>query len=266
MLVKNPGIDDLALVKFRSGRHEHFWKGNVVALGNAHAFVEPLESTALHMLVLELELLMTHFPSSKHDYAVKSVLNSRVGARWDALRWFLGIHYKFNKRLGTPFWRASNSAADISGAEDQIALFRERAPLSYRVSFILSVHPPEFFSDDHAYDTLLLGQQIPARFVEPVEDLNDWRRTLALLERMTANALPQHEVLPKLYSGGDRQVLLRDFANEGQLATYVAASIGPESATEYLGEGKLQVESDVGNKGPLCETWRAHDNFSANEC
>jgi tryptophan 7-halogenase len=212
MRTKNPGIGDLSLVKFRSGRHEHFWKGNVVALGNAHAFVEPLESTALHMLVLELELLMTHFPASRHDHAVKSVLNRKVSARWDALRWFLGIHYKFNRRLATPFWRTANIEADVSGAEERIALFQERAPLSYRTSLFYTLYPPEFFSDDHAYDTLLLGQQVPARFVEPVENPSDWRRSLALLKHMAASALPQHEVLPYLYAGGERLLFLRNFA------------------------------------------------------
>jgi tryptophan halogenase len=129
------------------------------------------------------------------------------------LRWFLGIHYKFNKRISTPFWQASNNEADISGAVERIALFRERAPLSYQVSLFYTVHPPEFFSDDHAYDTLLLGQQVPARLVEPVEELDGWRRTMTLLKRMTASALPQHEVLPHLYSGGDRLAHLRDFVD-----------------------------------------------------
>ena len=43
MRALNPGMEEPRLVKFRSGRHEHFWKGNVVGLGNSYAFVEPLE-------------------------------------------------------------------------------------------------------------------------------------------------------------------------------------------------------------------------------
>src|SRR5262249_49008438 len=49
---KNPGMSDYWTVKFRSGRHRDFWLGNVVAVGNAYGFVEPLESTALHMVIL----------------------------------------------------------------------------------------------------------------------------------------------------------------------------------------------------------------------
>ncbi|MDZ7964558.1 MAG: tryptophan 7-halogenase [Nostoc sp. DedSLP03] len=210
MRAKNPGMGDPWLVKFRSGRHEHFWKGNVVAIGNSYGFVEPLESTAIHMIVLELELLLTNFPASKQDEGVKSVLNRKISDRWDALRWFLGIHYKFNHRLSTPFWQAANRDTDISGALERLALFSERAPLSYRNSLFYTLHPPEFFSDDHSYDTLLAGQQVSARFVEPVEDLATWQRQLAILKGLASTAMPQHQALSCLRE--QRQDLLYDFA------------------------------------------------------
>ncbi|AFZ26486.1 2-polyprenyl-6-methoxyphenol hydroxylase-like oxidoreductase [Cylindrospermum stagnale PCC 7417] len=210
MRAKNPGMSEPSLIKFRSGRHEHFWKGNVVAIGNSYAFVEPLESTAIHMIVQELELLLTHFPASKRDQAVKSVLNRKINHRWDSLRWFLGIHYKFNHRLSTPFWQAVNRDTDISGAAERVALFQERAPLSYQNSMFYTLHPPEFFSDDHSYDTLLFGQQIPARFVEPVEDAATWQRQLAILKGLTSTAMPQHQALTCLRD--KRPDLLYDFA------------------------------------------------------
>ncbi|MEH2158434.1 tryptophan halogenase family protein [Nostoc sp.] len=210
MRAKNPGMGDPWLVKFRSGRHEHFWKGNVVAIGNSYGFVEPLESTAIHMIVLELELLLTNFPASKQDEGVKSVLNRKISDRWDALRWFLGIHYKFNHRLSTPFWQAANRDTDISGAVERLALFSERAPLSYRNSMFYTLHPPEFFSDDHSYDTLLAGQQVSARFVEPIEDLATWQRQLAILKGLASTAMPQHQALSCLRE--KRQDLLYDFA------------------------------------------------------
>ncbi|MEA5568479.1 tryptophan halogenase family protein [Anabaena sp. UHCC 0399] len=210
MRAKNPGMGEPWLVKFRSGRHEHFWKGNVVAVGNSYGFVEPLESTALHMIVLELELLLTNLPASKRDVGIKSTLNRKINERWDALRWFLGIHYKFNRRLSTPFWQAANKDTNISGAAERLALFQERAPLSYRNSLFYTVHPPEFFSDDHSYDTLLLGQQVPTRFVEPVEDAATWKRQMAILQGLASTAIPQHQALKCLRE--TRPDLLYDFA------------------------------------------------------
>jgi tryptophan 7-halogenase len=195
MRAKNPGMGAAALVRFRSGRHEHFWKGNVIALGNAYGFVEPLESTAIHMVVLTLENLTTHFPTSRHDRAVPESLNRKVGQRWDAIRWFLGTHYRFNRRLDTPFWRAANNGVNIEGALERVALFRERAPLSYRTSLFYTVVPPEFFSDDHSFDTMLMGLDVGAHYIEPFEDRQTWNRRTATLQRALSGALPQAEAI-----------------------------------------------------------------------
>ena len=175
------------------------------------------------MLVLQLELLTTFFPESKRDEAVKKTLNRKVSARWDALRWFLGIHYKFNKRLQTPFWWAASTETDISGAQERIDLFRERAPLSYRTPAFYTVYPPEFFSDDHAYDTILLGQRVPARHVDPVEDRETWRRLTEQLTGTASSALGQAEALMYLRNKGAS--LLSDFVEreDSWLQTWLPA-------------------------------------------
>src|SRR6185295_13710663 len=116
-------------------------------------------------MVLTLELLTTQFPISRHDHAIRETLNRKVGRRWDSLRWFLGIHYRFNERRSTPFWRAANTEADVSGAEEHVALYRERAPLSYRASQFYTLFAAEFFSDDHSFDTLLMGLGVKARYL-----------------------------------------------------------------------------------------------------
>jgi tryptophan halogenase len=204
----HPHMGDHRHIRFRSGRHEHFIKGNVVAVGNAYAFVEPLESTALHMLIYELEHLTNHFPL-KTDHATKEQLNRKMNDLWDQLRWFLSIHYRFNRRLNSEFWRAARATADISGVEDRIALFRERAPLSSRPSLYYSVFAPDFFSGDHAFDTLLFGQNLPARLGPPRYSREAWRARTVLRRRIVERALPQAVALPLLR---DRQPeLLRRF-------------------------------------------------------
>ena len=69
----------------RAGRHGDFFKGNVVAIGNSYAFVEPLESTALHMVIYELEYLTNHLPL-KSDRASKQQLSLKMNSLWDQLR------------------------------------------------------------------------------------------------------------------------------------------------------------------------------------
>lgn len=193
----HPGMGEPRHVRFRSGRHEHFFKGNVVAIGNAYAFVEPLESTALHMVIRELEQLTNHFPL-KHDTATKDRLNQSMNALWDQLRWFLAIHYKFNRRLDTDFWKTVRTEADISGAEEHLGLFRERAPLSDRPSLFYSVIAPDFFSGDHAYDTLLMGQGVDARLGPPRTSAEEWNRKVALRRKIVERTIGQAEALPLL--------------------------------------------------------------------
>ncbi|MEO8304970.1 MAG: tryptophan halogenase family protein [Betaproteobacteria bacterium] len=195
-------------VQFRSGRHEHFMQGNVVAIGNSYAFVEPLESTALHMVIHELQYLTNHFPL-KTDVATKNRLNRKMNDMWDQLRWFLAIHYRFNRGLDTEFWRAARATADISGAEQRIALFRERAPLSDRPSLFYSVIPPDFFSGDHAFDTLLLGQRVPGRLGPARQSPAGWAGRAALRRKVVERALTQAQSLPLLRERESR--LLRRF-------------------------------------------------------
>jgi tryptophan 7-halogenase len=191
-------MHDPFVVRFRSGRHKHFWKGNVIAIGNSYAFVEPLESTAIHMIIHELDLLTAHFPSSRHDVAIKGRLNQKISESWDALRWFLGLHYKFNRRLRTPFWQAVNAAANISGAEDRLALFRERAPLSYRRPLFYPFIPVEFFSGDLSFDTILMGQQVAAQLLRPEEKEASWTARINALCHFARRALGQREALALL--------------------------------------------------------------------
>ena len=158
MRSKNPGMGDHRVIRFKTGRREHFWKGNVVAIGNSYGFVEPLESTGLHMIILEINQLVLNFPRSKKDTAIRGIVNRTLNAHWDDVRWFLAVHYRFNKKLDTPFWQACRNAVDIGGAQERVDLFRERTPLTYRQSQFFK--PEEVFGD-FAYDVLLLGQRVP---------------------------------------------------------------------------------------------------------
>ncbi len=190
---KNPGMGEVVrTVHFRSGRHEHFWKGNVVAIGNSYGFVEPLESTGIHMIIHEINQLTLNFPASKADTAVKRVVNRKLNDHWDSIRWFLGLHYRFNRRLDTPFWRHCLAETDISGAEERIAVFQERAPLTYRQSLF---HKPEEIFSDFGYDILLLGQKVNARFVENQEPRASFVQRRTALRQVRDSAISHADAI-----------------------------------------------------------------------
>ena len=204
---KNPLIGDARLVKFRSGRHEQFWVGNVIAVGNAYGFVEPLESTALHMVIIELEYVLQALAEGNAE-KTRPRLNRRIGAHWDYLRWFLGIHYKFNQRLDTPFWRAARAEVNISGLQTAVERFAHRGPWRKVDDLSCQVGDPALGYDGMMM--LLLGQKAPGPRGRTRVDRDQWLDRRAAQAAMTARALPHAEALRVL---SERDDFLRDFVN-----------------------------------------------------
>ena len=198
---RNPGLGEPLTVKFRSGRHAEFWKGNVVAVGNAYGFVEPLESTALHMVIIELAYLRAGIARAQDPAALARFVeysNRSVGGHWDYLRWFLALHYKFNHRLETPFWRAARNDVDASGFDELVRRVREGGP-SMHLGAQSSPFDPAFGLS--GVMTLLLGQQVSHGGTAPsAAQLQAFEQTHAGHQKVLRWALPQAECLQILES------------------------------------------------------------------
>jgi tryptophan halogenase len=207
---KNPTMGEPHIVRFRSGRHRDFWRGNVVAVGNAYGFVEPLESTALHMVIVELGLV-TDGLRSLRDGAdggdIASRTSATIGAHWDFLRWFLSVHYRFNGRLDTPFWRAARAEVDVSGFAAALENFRQHGPWIDSVADAERPADPTFRSP--GLMTMLLGQRAPgSEQSRPSMDAALWRKMLARHRAIADRALSQGDTLAALHAHPE---LLREF-------------------------------------------------------
>ena len=78
--------------------------------------------------------------------AMAAADNKRNRQTWDDIRRFLAIHYKFNARLDTPFWRAARSDIDLAGAEEFIEFFEENGPSVVVLSTRLAMFAPTHLS------------------------------------------------------------------------------------------------------------------------
>ncbi len=85
--------------------------------------VEPLESTAIHVVIEEANMLVNNFPVTLDQVHIPRKVNERVNKRWDQLRGFLAIHYKFNKKLDTPFWKFAREEIDIADGEQYLEAY-----------------------------------------------------------------------------------------------------------------------------------------------
>ena len=158
---KNPKVSNgQRRVSFRSGRHEQSWVGNVLAVGNASGFVEPLEATALAQLIYEVRWFIEKLRMSKRmpDDTAKEDYNETVGRAWDEIRDFLAYHYKFNTRLDTPFWRHCREKTSLGDFEDFYQAYRKLGPSPETIQAL--PYKPNIFGIE-GYLAMLVGMRVP---------------------------------------------------------------------------------------------------------
>ena len=158
-------------MRFRSGRHRDFWVGNTVGVGNAYGFVEPLESTALHMVIIEIAYVLAGLAAMRDETndaeSFPAFASEAVGSHWDYLRWFLAVHYRYNRRLDTPFWRAARSEVDVSGLPVFVLFDRFAADGPRGAEEVARRDQSDPTFGFAGLTTLLLGQHVSAKVAPP---------------------------------------------------------------------------------------------------
>jgi tryptophan halogenase len=127
------------MLRFRTGRRDRQWVGNCVAIGLSAGFLEPLESTSIHLIQLAIGKLIELFPSGGvFDPVDEAEFNRAMALEYDRVRDFLVLHYCATERDDTPFWRYMRTMTLPSSLTEKIAEFRERGIVaSYREGMFL---------------------------------------------------------------------------------------------------------------------------------
>lgn len=177
------------VIRFLTGRRRKTWDKNCVALGLASGFVEPLESTSIHLIMIGVTRLMQLFPFSGISDALASRYNRLADAEIEGIRDFIILHYRLNERP-EPFWERCRTMAIPDSLTHRIELFREAAHAFQA--------PGELFQVD-SWLQVMLGQRLEPEghhlmgSLMPAEQL---RRALGDLqgniERAVAG-LPRHQ-------------------------------------------------------------------------
>ena len=149
-------------LRFTAGVRRKAWDRNVVALGLASGFLEPLESTSIHLIQSGIARLLTNFPDRSFNQADIDYYNRRTRAEYEQVRDFLILHYKATTRDDSPFWRRCRDMDIPDTLAERIAFFRENARL-YR-------HDNELFSET-SWLAVLHGQNIVPKRYHPIADL-----------------------------------------------------------------------------------------------
>jgi tryptophan halogenase len=177
-------------VDFIQGRRRKFWDKNVVSLGTASGFLEPLAAADLHLTTNALFNLLDHFPDRQFDPANIASYNAQIGDELERIRDFTILHYNLSRRDGSPFWQQS-------GKVDLPDALAQRIEL-YRASGKVILQHPELFSDVDWF-WIFEGSGVTPRDYDPLVDTVDFeqvkRLMLAISQKVTADAAaaPSHD-------------------------------------------------------------------------
>ncbi|MDB6173322.1 MAG: hypothetical protein JWL59_2633 [Chthoniobacteraceae bacterium] len=167
---KNRKVKQTRIVNFRTGRYRRTWVKNVVALGNSAGFVEPLEATALFVICNSARALAIALADCECDPqpTLRDVYNCTVTKMWEEIRDFLAVHYRFNSRLDTPFWKFCREKTALHGAERIVNFYQENGPSTAFAGELLT--PETSIFQLEGFYALLLGQRVPHKRVRASND------------------------------------------------------------------------------------------------
>jgi tryptophan halogenase len=182
-------LADPRLLKFTGGHRKKFWHKNVVALGLASGFLEPLESTSIMLIQTGIARLIEMFPSRDFYPILEEEYNRMSIREYQKVRDFIILHYCLTRRTDSELWRyvGNMDLPDSLRRKMQIFFARGIVPLEGDESF----HEPSWVS-------IFFGQERPPRRYDPMVDRVDTERLKAgmrhrreTIERLS-NRVPLH--------------------------------------------------------------------------
>lgn len=193
VLMKNLDGKPLAeprLIKFITGRRRTFWKKNCVAVGLSSGFLEPLESTSIHLIQTAVMRILSSFPNL--DFAQPEIdrYNRETQLEYEGVRDFIIAHYHITERSDSPFWNYCRSMTVPDSLDQLLKVFRSSGHVT-RELFI------QLFAES-SWVQVLLGQRfIPKGWhalagLIPDDQLNALIRDVEAVTQRCVAAMPTH--------------------------------------------------------------------------
>ena len=196
--VEGQVLTDPRVIRFKPGQRRKTWSGNCVAIGLASGFLEPIESTSIHLIQRGIIRLMQMFPTNGIAQSDIDEYNYQTSAEVRHIRDFIILHYKVTNRRDSPYWRDAAAMAVPESLRHRIELFRETGRV-FRF-------PTELFAEN-SWIQVMLGQGVmPAQHHQTADLMGDLELS-AFLDSIkegiskTVAKLPDHQRYMEQYCG-----------------------------------------------------------------
>ncbi|WP_428616299.1 tryptophan halogenase family protein [Pseudoalteromonas sp.] len=177
------------VIKFKTGRRLKQWHKNVVSVGLSSGFLEPLESTSIHLIQSAAIRLIKFFPHQGIKQSLVDEFNQQSKTEFERIRDFIILHYKITERDDSAFWRFCKGMDIPSSLKKKIELFKTSGKL---------IREDDELFAEVAWQQVMIGQGLIAEDYHPLTDalsdeqLNELFSNLKTLINSTVEQLPSH--------------------------------------------------------------------------
>lgn len=184
-------------ISFETGRTTKQWHKNVVAIGLSSGFLEPLESTSIHLIQSGIVRLMKMFPNHGISEAQISAYNAESKDEFETIRDFIILHYHVNERDDSNFWRDMRQMAIPHRLQEKLALFKETGAIFNDANDIFR---------DSSWLQVMLGQGLqpadyhPAARAYSKEQLLEIMQNISTAKQQPLQKLTSHDEFLALYT------------------------------------------------------------------
>lgn len=160
--LESPAITEPRMFKYSTGRRSKVWNKNCVAVGLAAGFLEPVESTSIHLAMSSILRLLKLFPQGNIEPSLVDEFNRQSREEMDRVRNFIILHYHATERDDTPFWRYCKEMDIPDALKHRIQLFKATGsiPLQEKELFLID-----------SWTQVLIGQRITPNKYHPIVDM-----------------------------------------------------------------------------------------------
>jgi tryptophan halogenase len=180
-------LGDPRHLSFTAGRRRLAWNANVVSLGLASGFIEPLESTSIHLVQMGIARLLALFPDRRFNPVERDEYNRQVADITEDIRDFIILHYKVTRRADSEFWNYCRTMDVPDSLAEKIELWRAKGRV-FREGRDLFGTP--------SWAAVLLGQGMVPEEVEPAAEAMDPALVTEALDKMRASYRQMAEHMP----------------------------------------------------------------------